>query len=87
MTCKECGGQGFHVAYDYDLPYQVPCESCERDACLESLQKRVVLLERLISHCWVHSGYQNCGRSQMGSELGAVYDEIVNRDPDWDDSL
>lgn len=37
----------------------------------------VLHLKRIIKHCWVHSGYINCGRAQMGSELGQMFDKIV----------
>lgn len=37
----------------------------------------VLHLKRIIEHCWVHSGYINCGRSKMSSELGQMFDKIV----------
>lgn len=37
----------------------------------------VLHLKRIIKHCWVHSGYVNCGRAKMGSALGQMFDKIV----------
>lgn len=37
-------------------------------------------LRDLIRHCWVHSGYRNCGRDQMTTEQKTIYDSIIGRD-------
>lgn len=34
-------------------------------------------LRELVAHCWVHSGYQNCGYGQMDSEMRSLYDEVI----------
>lgn len=49
------------------------------DTCNELAAAADLILELrdLVRHCWVHSGYRNCGRGQMASKLGAVYDSIV----------
>ncbi len=53
----------------------------EKDAEeIEELEERVGLLEDLIRHCQIHSGYENCVYRQMSSELKAVYDEITGRE-------
>lgn len=49
----------------------------------ESLSKDgelVRLLIRLVSHCWVHSGYQDCGSRKMESDIRRIYDAIVSLD-------
>ncbi len=38
-------------------------------------------LAELIQHCWVHSGYQNCGYEQMTSEQKFLYDELTSKEP------
>ena len=35
-------------------------------------------LRHLVKHCWIHSGYQNCGYNQMTSEQKNLYDGIVS---------
>lgn len=42
-----------------------------------TLQARVTNLERLIVHCWVHSGYHDCGRRQMDSAQKELYDLVI----------
>lgn len=39
-------------------------------------------LEELVSHMWVHDGYERNGYMQMTTEQKAMYDEITNREPD-----
>lgn len=34
-------------------------------------------LEDLVIHCWIHSGYKDCGYGHMDSEQKAVYDGII----------
>lgn len=34
-------------------------------------------LRQLISHCWVHSGYPQCGYLQMTTEQKQMYCEII----------
>ncbi len=57
------------------------------EAC-KDIEAGAVMIERLrdlVRHCWVHSGYKNCGRSQMGTEQAQLYDEIVTT-AIWDGS-
>jgi hypothetical protein len=44
-------------------------------------QDRIKDLEDLVTHMWVHDGYERNGYWQMTSEQKAMYDEIVNREP------
>lgn len=39
----------------------------------------VAKLERLIVHCQIHSGYRECGHSQMTTEQKELFDEISRR--------
>ena len=42
----------------------------------EQLEENEQLLD-LVAHCWVHSGYQDCGRDQMTTEQKAFYDAKI----------
>lgn len=84
MICPNCG-ESFKPTNSDCRPY---CsEGCHRkfiagqEIANEDLEERVKLLEDLVRHCWVHSGYRNCGYSQMSSELKALFDEIRGRQP------
>lgn len=39
----------------------------------------VAALERLVMHCWLHSGYADCGYSKMTTSQKALYDGILAR--------
>jgi uncharacterized protein YunC (DUF1805 family) len=41
------------------------------------LVERVRELEELIRHCWVHSGYADCGAAQMDSAMRLLYDTVI----------
>lgn len=45
----------------------------------ETLKAENADLRSLIKHCWVHSGYQDCGYKQMTSEQKALYDKVIGR--------
>lgn len=36
-------------------------------------------LEDLVAHCWVHSGFRDCGSDQMTTRQKALYDAICHR--------
>lgn len=46
----------------------------------DQLAERTVKLESLVAHCWVHSGYPDCGRKQMDSEMQTLYDAVIARE-------
>lgn len=46
---------------------------------VETPNERIAALEKLISHCWVHSGYDDCGFKQMTTEQQLLYKEITSR--------
>ena len=48
----------------------------ERDA----LRARVGQLEYLVCHCWIHSGYPDCGYREMERPLKALYCEVIQRE-------
>ena len=41
----------------------------------------------LIGHCWVHSGFIDCGYDQMTTDQKRLYDEIKGKEPDHFDNL
>lgn len=51
----------------------------ERDA-LQNLRDANERLRDLVGHCWVHSGYQDCGYIQMTTEQKALYDAVKRLD-------
>lgn len=52
------------------------------ESALAAEREKVESLESLVTHCWVHSGYKDCGFDQMDSAMRALYREVVDRDPD-----
>jgi hypothetical protein len=36
-------------------------------------------LRDLIRHCWVHSGYQDCGYLQMTTQQKNLYNKVIER--------
>lgn len=49
-------------------------KAAERESVLESENK---MLRELVSHCWVHSGYENCGYKHMTTAQKELYDSIL----------
>jgi len=45
----------------------------------KKLKKRVKALKGLVKHCWIHSGYPDCGYAQMTSKQKKLYDKIADR--------
>lgn len=39
----------------------------------------VEALRGLIQHCWVHSGYLDCGYLHMTTEEKALYNKVIGR--------
>lgn len=39
----------------------------------------VTRLQDLVKHCWVHSGYRDCGYSQMNVSMRQLYDQVIGR--------
>ncbi len=79
--CATCGGKGIVAIGDgYSVDGCPKCEPVtEPDPRVE-----VEALRELVRHCWVHSGYPDCGRREMTTAQKALYDEIVGRKPEWD---
>ncbi len=44
---------------------------------MEIAAAEIADLRELIIHCWVHSGYPNCGYDQMTTEQKALYDGLI----------
>lgn len=49
---------------------------------LNRLADYVENLEELIRHCWVHSGYQDCGSDQMTTNQRELYRHIIESGPE-----
>lgn len=60
------------------------CERWMMEQPMEVKTDDVPKLHKLIRHCWVHSGYQDCGWSQMDSEMRLLYRAIVDSDREDD---
>jgi hypothetical protein len=43
------------------------------------LQREVKALKDLVQHCWVHSGYKDCGFNQMTTEQKRLYCATIGR--------
>ncbi len=56
-------------------------EDLQRKIRIE-LVVRVGALESLVRHCWVHSGYQDCGFNQMSTEQKSLYNKVIGRNED-----
>lgn len=41
--------------------------------CADTLNK----LCEVINHCWIHSGYQYCGRQHMASDIARQFDLVI----------
>jgi hypothetical protein len=44
------------------------------------LLARVTDLEELVRHCWVHSGYQDCGSAKMTTGQREMYQSVIAAD-------
>jgi predicted NACHT family NTPase len=44
---------------------------------LDELREENKRLRSLLVHCWIHSGYPDCGYLHMSTEEKALYDEVV----------
>jgi hypothetical protein len=42
-------------------------------------KQKIKALKELIRHCWVHSGYRDCGWSQMTAEQRVLYEKVIGR--------
>ena len=46
-------------------------------------REREKQLEELVRHCWVYSGYENCGYRKMTTEEKELFDSVTrNHEPD-----
>lgn len=39
---------------------------------------RILSLENLVIHCWIHSGYPSCGIDQMETSMKEIYTELIS---------
>ena len=49
---------------------------------LRQLLGETEALERLIFHCWIHSGYEDCGFNHMTTEQKVLYRSVIARIPE-----
>lgn len=47
---------------------------------LEAAADEIEALRELIVHCWIHSGYRDCGFDQMTTEQKQFYRAVVAQD-------
>lgn len=43
------------------------------------LKRKIAALKYLVKHCWLHSGYENCGFRLMSSDQKRIYKKIVDK--------
>ena len=51
----------------------------KRERRLKALVRKY---RRLVRHCWVHSGYVDCGYNHMDEEQRALYRRTIGRQED-----
>lgn len=49
---------------------------------VDDLRGQVKKLRSLVGHCWIHSGYPDCGYLQMTTEEKALYDQVKRLEPE-----
>jgi hypothetical protein len=83
--CGDCGlrTDGFATAQaaleEFQSLSDMIADNSRLAAEVAELRKELEAAKGLVAHCWVHSGYQNCGYQQMDSEQQAMYEAIINR--------
>ncbi|MCA8972868.1 MAG: hypothetical protein KDC95_23995 [Planctomycetes bacterium] len=55
------------------------------DKINDELAEAVVRLHNLVDHCYIHSGYRDCGFDQMDSEMRTLYRRVVQVPADGTD--
>ena len=45
-----------------------------------SMSETIDSLRNLVRHCWVHSGYEDCGFKQMDKKQRMLYTDITMED-------
>ena len=45
-----------------------------------TLMDRIEKLEGVIHHCWIHSGYSDCGSRKMTEEEFSLYQDAVRKE-------
>jgi hypothetical protein len=56
------------------FPEDMPLVSLSKEAA-----ETVESLRDLVRHCWVHSGYPDCGYTHMTTEQRALYCQVIGR--------
>ena len=71
-TCSVCGDP-----VDADDAW---CGCGPERATLQNMRDENERLRDLVGHCWIHSGYRDCGYVQMTTEQKALYDAVKRCD-------
>lgn len=92
MNCEICGeavgplSDGDFVGFYSDSIFCFKGESSKKHQVRpinESVNDTSVNeLKELIRHCWVHSGYDNCGYDKMTTAQKHLYNSIVDNEQD-----
>lgn len=62
----------------HEIPGYVPAQLVPADA-LEAATARVAELEDLVCHCWVYSGYSDCGSGHMTTRERELYKDAIRQ--------
>jgi hypothetical protein len=46
------------------------------------LQDEIAALRELVQHCSIHSGFMDCGSSQMDSQMRSLFNRVLGREED-----
>ena len=44
------------------------------------MQKEIAKLQVIIMHCWIHSGYTDCGSKNMSTDERDLYNRVCSMD-------
>lgn len=78
LICRTCGFNETFVFGELDGT-NIGMEACVSFAryAAAPLLERIKELRSLVKHCWIHSGYRDCGSQQMTTEQRALYNSVV----------
>jgi hypothetical protein len=66
------------MSTDCNLGNSIECRECEQaDKSIQTLKSEAMLLEDMVRHAWVHSGYPSCGYKQMTTDQKKAFCQII----------
>lgn len=77
--CEHCNSTGI-IESDNNGPI-VACPVCNPEPSQDDKQPTEQELIELIQHCWIHSGYENCGYRQMTTRQKQIFDDLTINQP------